>query len=341
MISVSLIGYGYWGKNIAKVVFNSQNMYLDAIVDISQENQNNAKNTYPNIKTYSCLDDLLGLNNKTVVIIATPVHTHYLIVKECLERGHHVLCEKILSTNKNEIQQLYDIADKNNLILEVGYTFLYNSAVDYIKKSIESKELGNIVYLTFKRTGYGPIRQDVNVILDLTAHDISMLIYWIGIPDWAIASEIFCLSKTKSDAAFIQLGYNNGLIVNIHCSWITPIKQRVVEINGTKGIIIFDDVSTSEKIKKIYTNEEYFSKTKDFGSFQLSIKAGDIHVPNIEYKEPLFNEVNAYINKVIKIDEGKSKSNNKSRLLSINIQMVFEAINLSIKNNSSKVCINH
>jgi hypothetical protein len=63
--------------------------------------------------------------------------------------------------------------------------------------------------------------------------------------------------------------------------------------------------------------------------------------PNIEYKEPLFNEVNAYINKVIKIDEGKSKSNNKSRLLSINIQMVFEAINLSIKNNSSKVCINH
>lgn len=339
MLKVVLIGYGYWGKNIAKTLFNSPHVIFSAIVDTSPSKLEEAKQAYPLVDTFNNMESILQTHTLDAAIIATPVKSHFNIVEKCLLNDIHVLSEKVLATSFSEIHHLFKLAEERKLILDVGYTFLHNSAVKFIKETILDNRLGKLVYLTFKRAGYGPIRQDVNVISDLTAHDISMLIYWLGMPDWALASEIFCLGNSQSDAAFIQLGFYNGPVVDIQCSWITPMKQRIVEINGIKGLILFNDTSNDEKIKIIKTQEEYHTKAKDFGSFQVSLKAGDIIVPNIEYFEPLSVEIQSFINKIINPTHLQNV-NEKSYEMTLKIDQVFRAINMSLRENSAKIAVN-
>jgi predicted dehydrogenase len=269
------------------------------------------------------------------VIIATPVSSHYLIARKCLLKGKHVLCEKVLSTNLQEIKELKSISETNKIVLEIGFTFLYNSIVERIKKEISKNKLGNIIYLTFKRTGFGPIREDVNAYTDLMSHDLSMCLYWIGIPDWVQAVGINVIQNSVSDVSFVQLGYKNGVIVQMFCSWITPLKQRIVEIVGSNGMIIFDDVNNSEKLKMITPSSSYYKQAMDFGSFQLSLKSGDIVVPNIEYPEPLMTEVQGFINKVKSLRKQKEEFDTVE--ISENVAHILNMIEKSIINNSSKI----
>lgn len=334
-INIALIGYGYWGINLARVIKNNPDCELIAIVDIDETKRNKAKQHYNSCLILKDLSEIFELNNITSIVIATPVSQHFPIVSECLKKNIHVLCEKVLSDKIEEIEELIALAEKHQVILDVDYTFLENSIVKEIKRILDTKQLGEINYMTFKRTGLGPIRSDVNVIYDLLAHDISILIYWIGIPHWVISTERCILKNQKADIAFIQLGFENNIIVNLHASWLCPLKQRQIEVVGVKGMLIFDDTTPSEKLKIIYTNSDYQSMATDFGSFQLSIKSGDIVIPNIIYPEPLKEKFNSFL---AKIRNNKIDKNKNNETIKINSK-VLEAIRLSAAQNSKKINI--
>lgn len=297
-IQVALIGYGYWGINLARVIQNNPDCQLVTIVDINESNRNKAKSQYQDCIICKDMTELFELKDITAVLVATPVSQHYSVVKECLNRNIHVLCEKVLSDNLDQIHELIQLAEKNKIILDVDYTFLENSIVKEIKNILDLRQLGEINYLTFKRTGLGPIRNDVNVIYDLLAHDISILIYWLGVPEWVTSTERCILNNQKADIAFVQLGYSNHIIINLQASWLSPMKQRQIEVIGEKGMLIFDDTNPHEKLKIIQTDLDYQSLATDFGSFQLSLKSGDISIPNIHYPEPLKEKFKSFLSKI-------------------------------------------
>jgi predicted dehydrogenase len=297
-MNIVLIGFGYWGKNMARAIKKNISCKLFGIVDNNQKQLDDASKIYFGIKFFNSYLDILSEKEVDAVVIATPVYTHAQLAFTFLNAKKHVLCEKALSTNSEEVENLIKIAIDNNRILMVGYTFLYNSIVIDIKKRIESKQLGKLYYATFKRTGLGPIRNDVDVITDLAVHDISIAIFWFGMPCWAKCIKQDVFKNGNADIAFIQLGYSTGFIVNIHVSWINPMKQREVEVIGERQMLVFDDVSTTEKLKVINKGNDYFSKLDDFGSFQLSIKDGDILIPNIYYPEPLTEEINSFLEQI-------------------------------------------
>jgi predicted dehydrogenase len=301
-MNIFLIGFGYWGKNLARVINQNKNCRLYGIAETDPEKLKAALEVYPGILSCASYKDVLQLKNIDAVVIATPVKTQLQLVKTFLSAGKHVLCEKVLSTNPESIKKVIQLANENKVMLMVGYTFLFNSVVRDIKKRIESGDLGAIYYSTFKRTGLGPIRDDVDVIEDLAVHDISIALFWFGMPDWVKCVKRDVLKKGKADVAFLQLGYENGLIINIQVSWINPMKQRLVEVVGEKKMVVFDDVSTSEKLKIINAGKDYYSVAGDFGSFQFSLKDGDIIIPNLNYKEPLSEELAYFVNKIRKAD---------------------------------------
>lgn len=255
-------------------------------------------------------------------------------MKYCLEKKLHILCEKVLCSNFEQIKLLLLISQKNKLFLDVDYTFLNNNIVNYIRQLIENQQIGKINYLTFKRTGLGPIRKDVSVIFDLLAHDISIIIYWLGIPQWVMTTERYILGNEKSDVAFVQMGYSDGTIADFQVSWLNPMKQRVIEVIGEKSMLIFDDTNPLEKLKIIHTNSDYQSMTSDFGTFQLSLKSGDILIPNISYPEPLKNKIDSFASMIINND---SSQNQKMKETILSNSKVLEAIRLSSTQNSLKI----
>lgn len=330
-INVGLIGYGYWGKNLARVLEASMDFNLLYICDSLQEERFIAREKHGNTSVVADVNHIFNDNTVGAIVVATPVHTHFSLVEAALQKGKHVLCEKILARSTNEVQILLNLATQKKRVLDVDYTFLHNSVVHIIKRYISDNEVGTVRYLTFKRTNLGPFRSDVDVIEDLASHDLSILHFLMGKPDWVLATGADFHGQGLLDLAFIHLGYNNGTTALIQTSWINPEKQRIVEVIGTKGMLVFDDVNPLEKLKLIKSKKEYTTQYDDFGSFKMLGIAGDIIIPNILYLEPLREKISFFKNQIL---AGRNEIGYYQDTFSLTCAQLIEAIRESVDTGS-------
>lgn len=298
MVKVGLIGYGYWGPNLARVIYESSDSELVYCADLLDESLKDIKQKYPEVKTTKNYQDILYDVSVDAVFVVTPTKTHFKIAKDALLAEKHVFVEKPLAYSSKECRQLIKIAEKKDLKLMVGHLFLFNPSVIYIKTLLQKKGLGEIRHLHFQRRSLGPIRKDVNVLWDLAPHDFSMLLYFINEkPISVIASGECYLQKGVEDIVNISIKFENNIISNFILSWIDPIKIRDITVVGSKKMILFDDVQLSEKIKIFDKNANVIKDTRavTFGEFQIALHWGDIYIPRIINKEPLKEELNHFI----------------------------------------------
>ena len=91
----------------------------------------------------NCLDDLYEECN--AVYIASPHYTHYEYAKSALLAGKHVLCETPFVFSKAQAEELYQIAEKNNLVLMVALKTAYTPAFGHLFSLLKSRMIGDIV----------------------------------------------------------------------------------------------------------------------------------------------------------------------------------------------------
>jgi len=97
------------------------------------------------------------------------------------------------------------------------------------------------------------------------------------------------------DLAFISMSYPEKTLVNIHVSWLDPVKVRRITVVGDLKMAIWDDLDNVEPVKifdKGIIKEPYYD---DFGEFQLLTRDGDVYSPRIKLVEPLRNEAVHFI----------------------------------------------
>ena len=147
MLEFAQIGVGYWGPNLLRNIVANKKCNVKSVVDFSEERRKFVKGLYPSINVSANGDDIFNDPSIDAVIIATPAETHYGLAVKCLEAGKHILVEKPMAKSVLEVRKIRELAIEKNLVAMVGHTFLYNSAVRYIKKLISSNELGKIRYI--------------------------------------------------------------------------------------------------------------------------------------------------------------------------------------------------
>jgi len=289
---------------------------------------------FPGVEFTTSFDDIVQNPAITAVIISTPVKTHFELAKQCLVAGKHVLCEKPMTQTSQEARELIELSRKKKLVLMPGHVFEFNSIVRYMKRLLDAKRIGEVIYISMFRTGLGPIRNDVNVVYDLASHDISILNLLLGSPPVTVSAigKSF-VKSSREDVAIISFEFPGKVIASLTVSWMDPIKQRLIKVVGTKKMLLFDDVS-AEKLKVINTGKNYQSLKGDFGSFQLSTKDGDILIPNIKYPEPLKLEYEHFINCI-----RKGKSPMPDAESGSSVVKVLEAVCQSIKQNGKKISL--
>lgn len=337
MVRVGLIGYGYWGPNLARVIHESYDADLVYCADISERSLKDIKKKYPQVKTTTQYNDILNDPLVTAVIIATPTRTHFTIAKDSLMAKKHVFVEKPLAYSSSECKELIRLANENNVKLMVGHLFLFNASVIYIKNLLQKKEIGEIRHLNFQRRSLGPIRKDVNVLWDLAPHDFSMLLYFINKkPISIVAFGESYLQENIEDVVTISIKFKNNIFVNLILSWIDPIKIRDITIVGSKKMILFDDIQTSEKVKIFDKNANIIKDTRGvtFGEFQVALHSGDIYIPGITNKEPLKEELQHFISCIHEnknpITDGKN---------GLDVVRLLEAAQTSLRDNSRVVAL--
>ncbi|MFH1540802.1 MAG: Gfo/Idh/MocA family oxidoreductase [Elusimicrobiota bacterium] len=325
MKSIAIVGCGYWGKNLVRNFYKLG--VLNTICDTDEKLLGKLKKNYPDVHYEKTFDNILADKNILGVVISTPASSHYELVKKSLENGKNVFVEKPFTTSLKEAEELTELAEKKKLILMIGFTFLYNSAVRKVKEIIDSGELGKIYYIYSQRLNLGIIRKDINVWWNLAPHDVSIINYWLNQKAKTVSGfGVSFIQKEIDDFVSANIKFENGAAAAIHVSWLDPHKIRQMTVVGSKKMVIYDDVLSDMKVQIYDKGIDKFEDFQTFGQFQLIHRAGDIYIPKIDFKEPLEVEAAHFIEC---IKEGKEPLTSARK--SLPVVRILEAVQNSIK----------
>lgn len=301
-INLAQIGVGYWGPNLLRNLVSNPNCTVSKVCDLSEERQNFVKSLYPSVSVTDKIGDVVFDEGIDAIVIATPVFTHYDLAIKCLKAGKHILVEKPMASTSKEVETIKNLAESKGLIAMVGHTFLYNSAVKYVKKLIDSGDLGDIRYIYSQRINLGRIRKDVDALWNLAPHDISIIQYWLNEPSPLSITRngVSYVQKGIDDVVFLNIKYTGGAMANIHVSWLDPHKIRKITIVGSKKMVVYDDIAENKIViyDKGIDKMAVLGKNMDFddpSSYSFNHRSGDVVMPKISWHEPLKTEIAHFI----------------------------------------------
>jgi predicted dehydrogenase len=292
MISIGIIGYGYWGPNLARCAAESDGCRLAAIADFSSAARERAGKRYPAAKLYSSWQDLLADPKVDAVVIATPVSTHYEIALSALLAGKHVLVEKPMTNTSAQALRLIEEASKRKLVLMVDHTFVFTPAVQKIRDLIVTGKVGDIYYYDSTRINLGLFQHDVNVVWDLAVHDLAILEYLFDERPTAMsASGAGHIRGKPENMAHISLFFPSGMVAYLNVNWLAPVKIRQTLIAGSKRMIVYNDLEPSEKVKVYDRGVDLNESPEDLRKLLVSYRTGDMWSPQLSLKEALLTEL--------------------------------------------------
>lgn len=289
MTRVGLIGFGYWGPNLARNIAETAGLELAAIADGRRERLDLAGRRYPWTLRLEDASALIARADLDAVVIATPVSTHVPMAELAITAGKHVLIEKPLAPTSAEGERLAALASRRGVCLMVDHTFVYTGAVRKMRSIVDSGELGTMLYLDAVRVNLGLFQHDTNVIWDLAPHDLAIVDYLVDERPIAISA---CGSAPAGyhheSIAYITLHYASGFLAHLHVNWLAPVKIRRMLIGGSQKMLTYDDMEASEKVR-VYDKGVDFDPSDDERRRQLlvSYRTGDVHAPNLDRREAL------------------------------------------------------
>ncbi|MGQ9574327.1 MAG: Gfo/Idh/MocA family oxidoreductase [Thermoguttaceae bacterium] len=245
MNPVTVIGCGYWGKNLVRVF--SELGALRGVCDAEATRLKALRFQGAPPRFCESLDEVLADPQTRAVAIATPAATHYEIVLACLKAGKDVFVEKPLALNAEQGRSLVELAEQRGLILMVGHILLYHPAVRRLRQLIDEGQLGRVLYLYSNRLNMGLIRTEENILWSFAPHDISVMLHLLGEePIAAEAEGQSYLTPGVVDVTLSRLWFKSGVTGHIFVSWLHPVKEQRLVVVGTEKMAVFDDVASQK-----------------------------------------------------------------------------------------------
>lgn len=188
-IKTALLSYGMSGK-----VFHAPFLELHdgfELIGSWERSKKLIQNDYPQVKSYSSFEELLE-DDIDLVIVNTPVETHYEYAKKALLADKHALVEKAFTTTAAEAEELLAIAEEKGLKLTVYQNRRWDSDFKTVKQVVDQNLLGDIVEAEFHFDRYNPnlspkthketVNAGAGIVKDLGPHLIDQALYLFGYP---------------------------------------------------------------------------------------------------------------------------------------------------------------
>jgi predicted dehydrogenase len=333
-VRIAVIGCGYWGPNHLRTFGSLPGCKAAAVADSDANRLSHVAEMFPQVCAERDYGRVLADPMIDAVIVATPTSTHYQVVRDALNAGKHVLCEKPMCETRAHAAELVALAKERKLVLMVGHVFLFNGGIETVKKLVDGGELGRLYYLSSVRTNLGPIRSDVNAAYDLAAHDISLF-------NWILGAEPKVISATGGsflqpgieDAVFITLKYPGNVIASIHASWLNPKKVRNLTVVGSRKMVTWDDLELNTPVAIYDRGANAEQEANGYGEFlRISMWSGDVRLPKVELEEPLKAQAREFLRAV-----RGSGVNRSEGAFGMGVVSTLEAIAASLRVNGAPV----
>lgn len=300
VLSVAVIGAGYWGKNLVRNFATARRCTLKYVCDVNEGLLAAHRRSFPTVGTTCDAGVVLDDPGVQAVVIATPVPTHFELARRALQAGKHVYVEKPLTLRAADARALIEQAQQAGRKLMVGHLLEYHPAVTYLKEMLDRGQLGAPYYMYTQRVNLGIVRQNENAWWSLAPHDISIICHLLGSRPVSVAASGQCyLQKDIEDVVFATIKFADGKMAHVHCSWLDPHKIRQMTVVGPEKMVTFDDMEATEKIR-IYDKGAAVRHdiTTSYADI-ISLRFGDIIIPKIPGGEPLALECEHFVDSVL------------------------------------------
>ncbi|MBI2765289.1 MAG: Gfo/Idh/MocA family oxidoreductase [Chloroflexi bacterium] len=298
-LRIGVIGYGYWGPNLARNIASHAGTELAAIADLSPKRLAGARAAHPGAWLTADVRELLADPEIDAVVVATPPETHHDLVVRALESGKHVLVEKPLATTIADAEEMVDLARRCGRTLSVDHTFLFTGAVRRMKRYFEAGEVGDVYYYDSTRINLGLFQHQTNVIWDLAPHDISIMLHLIDDPVRSVSAVgARHVDANVENIAYLTLQFEGPMLAHFHVNWLAPTKVRRTIIGGSKKMLVYDDGEASEKLKVYDSGAKLCATDEDIYRTLVEYRTGDVLAPRLEKAEALAVEVAHFENVV-------------------------------------------
>jgi predicted dehydrogenase len=334
MIEVAVVGVGGWGKNLARNYAQIPEANLRIICDRDPKALEQCKRQYPETRLTREFADVLTDPVVQAVVIATTGPAHFALAKQALEAGKDVYVEKPFTLDVGHAEELIRIAEHRQRILMVGHLLEYHPVVVRLREMIKSGDLGDVYYIYAQRLNLGTVRNDENALWNFAPHDISVILYMLGMEPSDVSARGQCyLQKGIEDVVFLSLNFAERAMAHIHVSWLDPHKTRKITVVGSRKMAVFDDLEATEKLR-IYDKGAKINADYDSFAEYVGLRFGDILMPYIRVSEPLRLECLHFLECVRTRNRPVSDGHDGLRVVK-----VLDAAQRSLKSNGTPVTI--
>ncbi|GAB4336200.1 MAG: Gfo/Idh/MocA family oxidoreductase [Candidatus Abyssubacteria bacterium] len=331
MLKVGIVGAGDWGRNLVRVFHQIKDVKLAWCCDADPKRCEAVAQNFPGVTLTGRYEDLVEDPDVAAVVVASSAITHYPFAKAALESGKHVYVEKPLALNPSHADEMVALAESKGLKLMVGHLLLYHPAVAHLKRLVSSGELGEVYYIYSQRVNLGRIRQDENALWSFAPHDISVILHLLEqVPVSVSARGESYLRRGVEDVVFVNLKFQNRKMAQLQLSWLDPHKVRKITIVGSKKMVVFDDVESTEKLK-IFDKGAVNVTYESYGD-SITLRFGDISIPHIRMTEPLRAECQHFVDCILNNTRPLTDGSDGARVVRI-----LEAAQRSMENDGTPV----
>lgn len=254
MVKVAVIGLGKMGISHLSMVRALPDVEVVGIVDATTYLLGVLKK-YTGLNTYTSLDKLLAEQTPDAAIVATPSRLHYPMVKQLLEAGVSVFCEKPFTLASAEGDELVALAANKGLVTQVGYHNRFVGAFGEVKRLLEAGAIGTVTHGLAE--AYGPVvlkpqggtwrsksNEGGGCLYDYAAHPLNLINWYLGEPDGVggtVLNSVF--SAEIDDEVSSTIYYPDGKTVSVSVNWSDESVRKMttrITLWGTGGRIFAD-----------------------------------------------------------------------------------------------------
>lgn len=254
MVKVAVVGLGKMGISHLSMVRALPGVELVGVVDATGYLLSVLKK-YTGVSTYSSIDKLLESEQPDAVIVATPSRLHYPMVKQLLDAGVSVFCEKPFTLSGEEGEELTKLADRRGLVTQVGYHNRFVGAFAEVKRLLDLGAIGEVTHGLAE--AYGPVvlkpeggtwrsksSEGGGCLYDYAAHPLNLINWYLGQPvgvGGTVLNRIF--SNEIDDEVSSTLYYPDGKTVSVSVNWSDESVRKMttrITLWGTGGRIFAD-----------------------------------------------------------------------------------------------------
>lgn len=257
IIKTALLSYGMSGK-----VFHAPFITLHPgfeLLGAWERSKHAIRHDYPTVASYSSIDEVLA-SDAHLIIVNTPVHTHFEYAKKVLQAGKHALVEKAFTTTAAEAQELADLAKANNVKLAVYQNRRWDSDLRTVKSVLDENLLGEIVEADLRFDRYNPLlsakghKEENNpgagILRDLGPHIIDQALYLFGYPEAVFADIRTLREQSVVDDNIDILLYYKDKRVRLHAGFFVREAVPAYAIYGRKGSFLKQRADVQEDVLK-------------------------------------------------------------------------------------------